>query len=83
MEVMDIAEITARSLNNNMPTQRGLAIVAGLCRVSVSACDAQPKVTCPRKEIAKSVFQVEVADTPGKKSNGSSCIATSSPTITA
>ncbi len=42
----------------------------GLFILTVSACDAQPKVTITTQDGRQVAFQVEVADTPGKREMG-------------
>jgi len=48
----------------------GLTVLIWLLGFSVSACDAQPKVTIVTNEGRRVAFQVEVADTPGKREMG-------------
>lgn len=47
-----------------------LLVYLWLLVFNVSACDAQPKVTITTKEGRQVSFQVEVADTPGKREMG-------------
>ena len=48
----------------------GLTVFVWLLGLAVSACDAQPKVTITTKDGRQVGFQVEVADTPGKREMG-------------
>ena len=48
----------------------GLTVFFWLVLLIVSACDAQPKVTINTKDGRQVSFQVEVADTPGKREIG-------------
>lgn len=50
----------------------GSALSAFVCLfvLTVSACDAQPKVTITTKDGGQVGFHVEVADTPGKREMG-------------
>jgi hypothetical protein len=47
-----------------------LIVYAWLLSLSVAACDAQPQVTITTKDGRQVGFQVEVADTPGKREMG-------------
>jgi len=48
----------------------GLIVLIWLLGFAVSACDAQPRVTITTTDGRKVGFQVEVADTPGKREMG-------------
>ena len=48
----------------------GLTVFVWLLVFAVSACDAQPRVTITTKDGRQVGFQVEVADTPGKREMG-------------
>jgi len=48
----------------------GLTVFVWLLVFAVSACDAQPRVTITTKDGSQVGFQVEVADTPGKREMG-------------
>jgi len=50
--------------------QGGLTVFIWFLGIAVSACDAQPKVTIVTQEGRRVAFQVEVADTPGKREMG-------------
>lgn len=48
----------------------GLTVLICLLGLAVSACDAQPRVTITTKDGRQVGFQVEVADSPGKRQMG-------------
>lgn len=48
----------------------GLTVLIWLLGLAVSACDAQPRVTITTKDGRQVGFQVEVADSPGKRQMG-------------
>jgi uncharacterized membrane protein (UPF0127 family) len=48
----------------------GLTALIWLLGLAVSACDAQPRVTITTKDGRQVGFQVEVADSPGKREMG-------------
>ena len=54
-----------------MPAQRGLAgLLIFAVLATVTACQAEPKVTVSTQGNRQVVFQVEVADTPAKRAMG-------------
>lgn len=48
----------------------GLTVLIWLLGLAVSACDAQPRVTITTQDGRQVGFQVEVADSPGKRQMG-------------
>ena len=48
----------------------GLTLLIWFLGLAVSACDAQPRVTITAKDGRQIGFQVEVADSPGKREMG-------------
>jgi len=57
------------NLSNKMRT-RLLFVLAALVALGAVACEAQPKVTISTRAGREVVFQVEVADTPAKRTMG-------------
>jgi len=59
------------AFGSNMRNFRiGLTVLVWLLGLVVSSCDAQPRVTITTKDGRQFGFQVEVADTPGKREIG-------------
>ena len=57
-------------LSNRRSYCGGLTVLGFLLMIAISACDAHPKVTITTADGRQVGFQVEVADTPGKREIG-------------